>query len=54
MSALVAHGEYRTLPGLGTIGGPYVATIWGFEAGPMQGRDDNASRLPNPCFPGSR
>ena len=34
--ARVINGAYKTPPGRGTIGGPYMATIVGYEAGRMR------------------
>ncbi len=30
-TAGIQDGQYRTLPGKGTIGGPHVATVYGFD-----------------------
>jgi hypothetical protein len=50
--ALIVQGKYKTPVGQGVMGGPYVATIEGYEAGRMQGAGRKRKPLAKQLFSG--
>jgi len=45
----IHDGKYRTLPGRGTIGGPHVVSVFGFDGIPYQPDEDvDGPAIPNP------
>ena len=48
--ATIQDGKYATMPGHGTIGGPHVVTITGFD-GAAHGQGLAANRMGRPLFP---
>ena len=47
----IAGGNYETLAGQGTVGGPHVVTIFGADGIPYKMEDGNTNPIGKPLFP---
>jgi hypothetical protein len=47
----IADGNYETMAGMGTVGGPHVVTIFGADGIPYKMEDGNTNPMGKPLFP---